>query len=140
MLCVYKPLFTLSGNLKDNWLGVRVGLRLGLCLSISLLGCIIFLSFPSSLFSWSFPKPSIGYLISCPLGMQSDRWSQPTILLFPLAYKTLQPSFLFLIFSFSSCTPQLLCSSVFFSSSYTCFKCKERQNKKVILQFFFVKL
>ena len=73
MLCVYKSLFTLSGNLKDNWLGVKVGLRLGLCLSLSLLGCIIFLSFPSTLFSWSLPKPPIGHLISCPLGMQSDR-------------------------------------------------------------------
>ena len=49
MLCIYKPLSTLSGNLKDYGLGVRVGLELGLGLSLPLLGCIFFfLSFPSS--------------------------------------------------------------------------------------------
>ena len=50
MLCVYKPLSILSGNLKDNGLGVRVGLRLGLGLSLSFLGCIFFsfLNFQSS--------------------------------------------------------------------------------------------
>ena len=48
MLCVYKPLSILSGNLKDNELGVRVGLGLGLGLSLSFLGCIFFfLSFQS---------------------------------------------------------------------------------------------
>ena len=29
MLCVYKPLSTISGNLKDNGIGVKVGLGLG---------------------------------------------------------------------------------------------------------------
>ena len=38
MLFVYKPFSTLSGNLKDNRLGVRDGLGLGLCLSFTSIG------------------------------------------------------------------------------------------------------
>ena len=45
MLCVYKPLSILSGNLKDNGLGVEVGFRL---VSIILGLYLFFLSFQSS--------------------------------------------------------------------------------------------
>ena len=40
MLCVYKPLSTLGGNLKDYGLGVGVRLGLGLGLSLSFSGYI----------------------------------------------------------------------------------------------------
>ena len=39
---VYKPLHNLSDDLKDNGLGVRVGLGLDLGLSLSLLGYTLF--------------------------------------------------------------------------------------------------